>query len=95
MAYIRHLIWDTWNVVHIARHEVTPEEVEEVCHGRPVFRDSYKGRIIAIGPTAGGRMLTVALDPEEEAGSYYPVTARAASRKERRRYQLQGGGDNL
>jgi hypothetical protein len=39
-------------------------------------------------------MLAVILDPEEEEGVYYPVTARPASRKERRLYREQKGGRN-
>ena len=33
MVYIRRLIRDDWNVVHISRHQVTSDEIEEVCHG--------------------------------------------------------------
>jgi uncharacterized protein len=94
MPYIRQLIWDTWNVPHIARHEVTPEEVEQVCHGEPVFSEMYKGRLRMVGPTRAGRMLTAILAPEGEA-IYYPVTARPASRKERRRYQEQRGDESI
>ena len=90
MAFVQRLVWDTWNVAHIARHEVAPEEVEEVCHGEPLARRSYRNRIILIGPTDVGRMLAVVLDPEAE-GVYYPVTARSASRKERRFYQQEKG----
>jgi uncharacterized DUF497 family protein len=87
MPSICHLIWDTWNVAHIARHNVIPEEVEEVCHGRAFFSENtYKGRLRVIGPNAAGRVLTVILAPEGE-GMYYPVTARTASRKERQRYR--------
>lgn len=94
MLVIRRLIWDSWNAAHIGRHQISIEEAEEVCHGNPVFRSSYGNRILAIGPTRFGRMLTVALDPEEEEGVYYPVTARTASRKERRRYMEEKGGEN-
>lgn len=88
MVFIKRLIWDEWNIAHIARHDVTPDEVEEVCHYSPVFRDSYKGRKLVIGPTKLGRMVTVALDPEPDMEDvYYPVTAHPASRKERRRYK--------
>lgn len=45
MLTIRRLIWDAWNVAHIARHHVIPEEVEEVCHGLPQTSQTYKGRI--------------------------------------------------
>jgi len=91
MPFIRRLRWDSWNVAHIARHAVTPDEVEEVCHGAPTFSQTYKGCLRVIGPTRIGRMLTVILAPEGPGGVYYPVTARPASRQERRRHQaLQG-----
>jgi uncharacterized protein len=86
MPTIRRLIWDAWNVGHIARHRVTPEEVEEVCHGEPVTSQTYKGRIRVVGPTQRRRMLTVILAPTDEHGVYYPITARPADRKERRHY---------
>jgi uncharacterized DUF497 family protein len=86
MPVIRRLIWDTWNVTHIARHNVTPDEVEEVCHGRPLTSANYKGRIRLIGPTQSGRMLCAILAPTDREGVYYPVTARPADRKERRGY---------
>jgi uncharacterized DUF497 family protein len=87
MLSVRRLIWDTWNVAHIARHHVTLEEVEEVCHGQPVTSETYKGRIRVVGLTRSGRILTVILAPTPDAGLYYPITARPADRKERRNYR--------
>ena len=92
MPTVRRLIWDTFNVPHIARHDVTPDEVEEVCHGAHVDLQSYQRRLVVIGPTEAGRMLAVVLDHVGH-GVYYPVTARPASRKERQYYQEQQGGD--
>lgn len=66
MITIRRLIWDDWNIAHIARHDVTPDEVEEVCHGDPMTSQTYKRRIRVIGPTETGRMLTVILTHAEE-----------------------------
>jgi uncharacterized DUF497 family protein len=60
-----------------------------VCQGQPTTSTTYKERIRVVGPTEGGRMLTVILSPREEAGVYYPVTARSASRKERQQYHEQ------
>ncbi len=91
MLFVRRLIWDTWNIAHIARHDVIPEEVEEVCHGQPVTSQTYNGRLRVVGPTRSHRMLTVILAPTEEPGVYYPVTARPADRKERRNYGEQRG----
>lgn len=93
MIYIQRLIWDSWNVGHIARHNVTPDEVEEACHTAPLVQETHSGRFLLTGPTANGRMLAVVLDPELETGVYYPVTARSADRKERRMYaERQKGG---
>jgi uncharacterized DUF497 family protein len=84
---VRRLIWDTWNVAHIARHNVSPDEVEAVCHGKHAIRATYAGRIILIG-LAARRLLTVVLAPRGR-DVYYPVTARPASRRERAIYQAE------
>ena len=90
MLSIRRLRWDPGNISHIARHSVTIEEAEEACHGDPATLQSYLGRIIVIGPTQAGRMLAVVLEPEG-TDAYRPVTARPASRRERRYYQQHKG----
>ncbi len=91
MIFIRRLVWDSWNVVHIARHEVTPDEVEEVCHGEHIARLTYDERLLLIGPTLSGRMLAVILGPTNKSGIYYPVTARPVSKKERNLYKNEMG----
>ena len=74
-------------MAHIARHQVSPEEVEEVCQGEHIVRQGYSGRLMLIGPTFSGHMLAIVLEPDDEEDVYYPVTARPASRKERRLYR--------
>jgi uncharacterized DUF497 family protein len=91
MIVIRRLIWDSWNVAHIARHEVTSDEVEEVCHGEYIVRQTYDERLLLIGPALNGRMLVVILGPTKKRGVYYPVTARSASKKERNLYKTNIG----
>ena len=93
MLVIRRLIWDSWNVAHIARHVVTPDEVEEVCHGEYIVRQTYDERLLLIGPlligpALNGRMLVVILGPTKKRGVFYPVTARSASKKERNLYKM-------
>lgn len=44
MAIIRRLIWDDANVAHIAEHGVAPDEVEDVCFGRPLLDALLHGR---------------------------------------------------
>ena len=65
MIVIRRLIWNSWNIAHIARHDVTPDEVEDVCHGNYITSQTYQGRIRVVGPTSTGRMLAVILAPRE------------------------------
>jgi hypothetical protein len=55
------LSWDEWNLEHIGKHRVRVEEVEEAAKGHPVFVESYKDRLLMVGPSASGRMLTVAI----------------------------------
>jgi uncharacterized DUF497 family protein len=92
MVTVRRLRWDPWNAGHITGHQVSPEEVEEVCQGSPVVEMGYAGRLRLVGPTSAGRLLAVILAPEDE-GAYYPITARPASRKERLRYRQVKGDD--
>lgn len=91
MVYVRRLVWDAWNVDHIARHGVAPEEVEEVCHRETMTSETYNGRLRLLGTSFAGRMLTIILAPQGD-DIYYPVTARPASRRERRRYEQEMGG---
>ena len=53
---------------------------------------TYEGRIRVVGPTRAGRLLTVIFAPTGE-GIHYVVTARPASRMERRRYGEVKGGE--
>ena len=96
MIDVKQLVWDSWNVEHMARHGVLPDEVEQVCQRRPFVEHGYSGRLRLIGSTTTHRVLAVILAPKAIAGVYYPVTARPASRKERRHYQQyheQQGGE--
>lgn len=92
MIRVDKLLWDEWNIEHIARHQVVSSEVEQVCHSNHVVLHSYAGRLLVIGPTQAKRMLAVILDPEEDA-TFYVVTARPASRKELHYYNDQKGGE--
>lgn len=87
MVRIERLIWDPWNVEHIARHGVRPQEVEEVRHSPFVTRATYRNRILLIGRTREERTLAVILSPTGDNNEYYVVTARPASRKERQIYR--------
>jgi len=91
MLVVRRLIWDAWNTAHIARHDVTPDEVDELCQADPLVQEGKKGRLAVSGMTSAGRFLIAILDPEPEPGTYYPVTAHPASGKYRRIYEQEKG----
>jgi uncharacterized DUF497 family protein len=92
MIKLKTLIWDSYNQPHIARHAVTRNEVREACLSDPITWQTHSGRILVLGRTRAGRVLSVVLFEKSE-GIYYPVTVRSASRKERRYYQQVKGGE--
>ena len=58
---IHELIWPEDRIDHIARHGITPQEVEEVCFSRPlILRAKSEGEnpvYYALGQTLAGRYL--------------------------------------
>jgi len=88
---VARLIWDTWNTDHIARHDVTADEVEEICKSNQLVQQGKKGRLAVSGKTAAGRFLVVILDPEPEPDAYYPITAYPASGRYRHIYEQEKG----
>lgn len=95
MIRVRKLIWDTWNVQHISRHHVTPEEVEAVCHEKPiVLRGQQKNRLVLIGPTEENVILTLILESQGHS-TYYVITAYPSDSSDIKLYsKLRGGEDN-
>lgn len=73
-------IWDldddpAGNVRHIAEHDITKEEVEEVLENPAgVEKSRTSGRPIAFGETSTGRILAVVYEEIDE-DAIYPVTA--------------------
>ena len=63
------------NVQHIAEHDVTKEEVEEVLDDPDGTNQSRSsGRPIAFGETGAGRWIAVVYE-EIDSDAVYPVTA--------------------
>ena len=89
---VERFSWDDWNLEHIAKHAVMPEEAEEVVIGDATVQKSYKQRFQFVGPTVEGRMLSVIVGAVPDyIGVYYVFSARPASRKERREYKAEKG----
>lgn len=88
---IVHLTWDEENVLHIARHGVDPEEVEETCFNRkPLIERGRGGLYYVSGQTAAGRYLFVVVRFLGR-GAARVVTARDMDHRERRRYKQRKG----
>lgn len=84
---IAELIWDDWNIRHIARHNVIPEEVEEVCESNNInVSKSRKQTYRIIGKTLAGRYLFIILALKGRS-SFYIVTARDATFSERKLFK--------
>ncbi|AUB81834.1 hypothetical protein THSYN_13265 [Candidatus Thiodictyon syntrophicum] len=86
---IDSLVWPEDRIEHIARHHVTPTEVEEVCFGQPlVLRAKSEGNnpvYYVLGPTAAGRYLFCVIIQFPD-GTGYPVTARPMTQAEKQRF---------
>ncbi len=86
---ILELVWPQERIDHIARHGVSPEEVEETCFGDPlVWRGVTEGKnplYYVLGRTEAGRSLFCVVIQFPD-GKGYPVTARPMTPKEKKRF---------
>ncbi len=87
---IHEFVWPEDRIEHIARHGVTPEEVEEACFGHAlVQRAKSQGEnpvFYVLGKTNVGRHLFCVVIQFPD-GKAYPITARPMTDKEKRRYR--------
>ena len=83
---ISDLQWDDQNVEHIARHNVNPKEVEDVCFGVHISAKEEGTRYILSGQSAGGRYLNVVVE-RVDRGLFRPITAFEMSEVYKRRYR--------
>jgi uncharacterized DUF497 family protein len=83
---INDLLWDDENVEHIARHNVTPKEVEDVCYGFHISKKERRQRYILSGQTRDGRYLNVVI---EKIGKelFRPITAFEMSEKYKAKFK--------
>ena len=80
---VKQLIFDRWNIGHIKKHDVKPEEIIEAGVNLIYHRKTYKGRYLAVGRT--GKRLLAFVIKRKGRSIYYLVTARDADKKERER----------
>ncbi|MBI2026100.1 MAG: hypothetical protein HYT06_01840 [Candidatus Levybacteria bacterium] len=92
---IDELIIEEDRSAHIARYNVTVDEVGEVVKGDYVFIAGKHDRWILIGPTKKRKMLAIVVGRREKKNTYGLVATRPAHKKERYFYQeikqIQGG----
>lgn len=78
--------WDDDNVAHIARHQFTPEEVEEVFAGNYKLRRTRERLYVALGETLDGRLAFVVFR-RFSGGVVRVITARDMDNHERRLFR--------
>ncbi len=83
---IGELYWDDENVQHIARHNVSPQEVEDVCFGVYIGKRESNQRYVLSGQTVAGRYLNVVIERVGK-GVFRPITAFEMSDNYKRRYR--------
>jgi hypothetical protein len=86
------LLFSETTVAKLAGHAITPEEVRQVSDGDRIVianpRPRVAGSILMIGPTHGGRNLTVVLNPEPlDTGAWHVRTAWESSLAQVNRYR--------
>lgn len=86
---VRKLVWDDWNNAHIARRQITPEDIDWLLAGmqpRPRFDRGRSGTLAVWGKDKRDRYLLLILT-ERSPGIYYPVTARPMTNREKNRFK--------
>lgn len=88
---LSELLWDEANEAHIARHQVSRQEIIDVVFDAGAIfavEDSHRRvRVVVFGVTETGRHLLVVLDEPTTTGTAYVVTARSMTANERREYE--------
>ena len=84
--YIDRLDWDDYRVEHIARHDVEPYEVWEVCNDRSNLSHCQGRNRYLVYETLDGRYLFVVLE-RIQTSVYKPITARNMTEREKRNFR--------
>ena len=79
---VKELVFDQANIEHIKKHGVSREEIEQAGKNFLYHRKTHTGRYLAVS-RVGLRIITIIIR-RASIGKYYPVTARDASKKERK-----------
>lgn len=83
MIRVKKLLWDKWNLEHIKKHNVSKDEVKKAGKNILFSVKTYNNRLRTVS-RVGKRLISLILSPQAEKGVYYPITARDASKNERK-----------
>lgn len=83
---ISELQWDDENIEHITRHNVNPQEVEDVCFGVHIGVREGKERYILSGQSASGKYLNIVIERIGK-GLFRPITAFEMSENYKHRFR--------
>jgi hypothetical protein len=86
------LQFDDDNEAEFGRHHFSADEILQVLDNAPVFfrnRKRHRTTLLMVGPTNGGRMLTVPLAAVPVEGVWRPATAWDSDADETLRYTAQ------
>ena len=87
---VREFEWDDRNIEHIARHNVLPDEVEDVAFDdEPWIRKGRKGTRYMLGYTIGGRYLFIVYSLKNK-GIERVITAMDMDEKTKKLYKKRG-----
>ena len=81
--------WNEGNQQELARHHITPDEVEQVAENEPTWARNKRnraGKWLMIGRTFGGRALTIVIALGEAGTSARAITGWDSTRGEHTRY---------
>ncbi len=90
---IAELIIEEDRSEHIAKHNVTVDEVLEVAFGDYATGDGKEGRPLLIGKTLNQRLITVIVGKRTGRNRFGLVTARDAKKKEILLYKEKSKGN--
>ncbi|MBI4309231.1 MAG: BrnT family toxin [Candidatus Omnitrophica bacterium] len=85
---IQQFEWNEWNIEHIDRHNVTPQEVEEACFNQSVCRKTREGLFLIYGQTDSGRYLLTVIRLKNRSTAY-TITSRPMTEKEKHFYRQE------
>lgn len=84
MEEIEELIVEEDRPEHIAKHKIKISEVRQVISANYTYIKGKLGRWLLIGQTKKKRLLTIVVGTRRKKGVYGLVTARPASREEKK-----------